>query len=128
MAIDNDKNIDFEDNLEHEQLFAQVLHLFNSGERYWLDNEEIATLIKENEPYQKLNDLVEMIGETFTKPKTGEGRWWSLTEVHELLKNRYANYDPKTSFEKLGRALNIMQFGFETKRISTGHVYRLVER
>mgnify|MGYP002855520544 FL=1 len=128
VSIPNDKDIDFEDNLHHEQLFAQVLYLFNNGERYWLDNEEIATLIKENEPYQKLNDLVEMIGETFSKPKTGEGRWWSLTEIHELLKNRYANYDPKTSFEKLGRALNSMQFGFETKRITTGHVYRLVER
>jgi len=128
VSISNDKDIDFEDNVEHQQLFAQALHLLNSGERYWLDNEEIASLIKENEPYQKLNDLVEMIGETFTKSKAGEGRWWSLTEIHELLKNRYANYDPKTSFEKLGRALNNMQFGFETKRITTGHIYRLVER
>jgi hypothetical protein len=53
VAIENGKNIDFEDNLEHRQLFAQALHLFNTGERFWLDNEEIATLIKENEPYQK---------------------------------------------------------------------------
>ena len=128
VAIENNKNIDFEDNVDHQQLFAQVLHLFNTGERFWLDNEEIATLIKENEPYQKLNDLVEMIGETFTKPKAGEGRWWSLTEIHELLKNRYANYDPKTSLEKLGRALNNLQFGFETNRKSSGHVYKLMER
>ena len=128
VSIPNDKDIDFEDNLHHEQLFAQVLFLFNNGERYWLDNEEIATLIKENEPYQKLNDLVEMIGETFTKPKAGEGRWWSLTEIHELLKNRYANYDPKTSFQKLGRALSDMQFGFENDRKSSGHIYKLVER
>ena len=128
VSIPNDKDIDFEDNLHHEQLFAQVLYLFNNGERYWLDNEEIATLIKENEPYQKLNDLVEMIGETFMKPKAGEGRWWSLTEIHELLKNRYANYDPKTTFQKLGRALSDMKFGFETDRKSSGHIYRLIER
>ena len=128
VSIPNDKDIDFEDNLHHEQLFAQVLHLFNSGERYWLDNEEIATLIKENEPYQKLNDLVEMIGETFTKPKAGEGRWWSLTEIHELLKNRYANYDPKTTFQKLGRALSDMKYGFETDRKTSGHIYKLLER
>ena len=127
VSIPNDKDIDFEDNLHHEQLFAQVLYLFNNGERYWLDNEEIATLIKENEPYQKLNDLVEMIGETFTKPKAGEGRWWSLTEIHELLKNRYANYDPKTTFQKLGRALSDMKFGFETNRKATGHIYYLTE-
>ena len=121
-------NINFEDNLEHRQLFAQALHLFNTGERFWLDNEEIATLIKENEPYQKLNDLVEMIGETFSKPKAGEGRWWGLTEIHELLKNRYANYDPKTSFTKLGRALSDQKFDFETDRKTSGHIYRLVER
>ena len=62
-------NIDFSDTLYHEQLFAQALHLFNQGERFWLNDSEIATLIEENEPFQKLNDLVEMIGETFRKPK-----------------------------------------------------------
>ena len=127
VGITPGKNIDFEDNLWHEQLFAQVLHLFNNGEHYWLDNAEIATLIKENEPYQKLNDLVEMIGESFSKPKAGEGRWWSLTEIHELLKNRYANYDPKTTFQKLGRALSDMKFGFETNRKAAGHIYYLTE-
>jgi len=121
-------NIDFEDNLNHRQLFAQALYLFNKGERYWLNNEEIVTLIKENEPYQKLNDLVEMIGETFRKPKAGEGKWWSLTEIHELLKNRYANYDPKTSFHKLGKALSNQSFDFESDRKTSGHIYKLEER
>ena len=125
VAVDNDKNIDFEDNLNHCQLYAQALHLFNNGERFWLNNSEIATLIQENEPYQKLNDLVEMIGETFRKPKAGEGKWWGLNEISELLKSRYANFDPKTSYEKIGRALSNQQFGFETDRKSSGHIYKL---
>ena len=128
VAIEQGKNIDFEDNLYHRQLYAQALHLFNQGERFWLNNEEIATLIKENEPYQRLNDLVEMIGETFRKPKAGEGRWWGLNEIGELLKNRYANYDPKTSYEKLGRALSNQQFDFESDRKTSGHIYKLIER
>ena len=128
VAIDNDKNIDFEDTLNHSQLFAQALHLFNSGERFWLNNSEIATLIKENEPYQKLNDLVEMISETFRKPKAGEGRWWTLPEIHELLKSRFTNYDAKTTYTKLGRALSDQQFGFESDRKTSGHIYRLVEK
>ena len=128
VAVDNDKNIDFEDNLNHRQLYAQALHLFNNGERFWLNNDEIATLIQENEPYQKLNDLVEMIGDTFCKPKAGEGRWWGLNEICELLKNRYANFDPKTSYEKIGRALSNQQFGFETDRKSSGHIYKLEVR
>ena len=128
VAVNDGENIDFEDNLEHRQLFAQALYLFNNGERFWLDNDEIATLIKENEPYQKLNDLVEMISETFRKPKGSEGRWWGLPEIHELLKGRYANFDPKTSYVKLGRALSEQQFGFETDRKTSGHYYQLVER
>ncbi len=121
-------NIDFEDNLNHRQLFAQALYLFNNKERFWLNNEEIATLISENEPFQKLNDLVEMIGDTFRKPKANEGRWWGLQEIHELLKSRYGNYDSKTTFQKLGRALSDQSFDFETDRKTTGHYYKLVER
>ncbi len=128
VSIPNDKNIDFEDNINHRQLFAQVLHLFDSGERFWLDNDEIATLIEENEPYQKLSDLVEMIGETFRKPNDGEGRWWTMSEISEHLKGRYANFDAKTSFEKLGRALNNQRFGFTQDRKASGHIYWLAER
>lgn len=45
----------------------------------------IQKLISENEPYQRLNDLVEMIGETFRRPKDMEkARWWSLGEITQL--------------------------------------------
>ena len=129
VAIDGEKNIHFEDNLEHKQLFAQVLHLFNQGERFWLNNEEIDLLIKENEPYQKLNDLVEMIGESFRKPKaTEQAKWWTLKEISEHLANRYANYDPKTTYAKLGRALSDQSFGFESDRKTSGHIYKLAEQ
>ena len=69
-----------------------------------------------------------MIGETFCKPKAGDGKWWGLPEIHEVLKNRYDNYDPKTSFQKLGRALSDQSFNFETDRKSSGHIYKLEER
>ena len=129
VGVRNGQNIDFEDNLNHSQLFAQALHLFNNKERFWLNNEEIATLISENEPYQKLNDLVEMIGETFCKPKPGEQvRWWGLKEISDLLSTRYANYDPKTTYVKLGRALSDQKFAFEDKHTATGQVYKLSPR
>ena len=122
-------NINFEDDLNHQQLFAQALHLFNNGERHWLNDDEIDTLIAENEPYQKLNDLVEMIAETFRKPKADEPvKGWSLEEIRSLLAQRYANFDPKTSFIKLGLALSNQQFGFESKRNAKMTVYNIVER
>ena len=122
-------NINFEDNLCHEQLFAQALHLFNKGERFWLNNDEINTLIAENEPFQKLNDLVEMIGETFRRPKeTEQGKWWSLGDISTLLTSRYPNFDPETPFHKIGSALNDIQFNFQSKRTTKHMEYWLMEK
>ena len=69
-----------------------------------------------------------MIGETFRKPKAGEGKWWTLKEINELLTNRYANYDPKTTYVKLGKALSDQSFDFESDRKTSGHIYKLEER
>ena len=122
-------NINFEDNLYHEQLFAQALHLFNKGERFWLDDDEIKTLIAENEPFQKLNDLVEMIGETFRRPKETElAKWWSLGDISQLLTSRYPNFDPETPFQKIGNALNNIQFNFKSKRKTNHMEYWLIEK
>ena len=122
-------NINFEDNLDHRQLFAQALHLFNHGERFWLNDSEIDTLIKENEPFQKLNDLVEMIGETFRRPRETElGKWWSLGDISALLNARYANFDPETPFQKIGSALNDIQFNFKSKRKAQHMEYWLIEK
>ena len=122
-------NINFEDNLEHEQLFAQALHLFNKGERFWLNNKEIDTLIAENEPFQKLNDLVEMIGETFRRPReTEQAKWWSLGDISALLTQRYPNFDTETPFHKIGTALNDVQFNFKSKRTTKHMEYWLIEK
>ena len=122
-------NINFEDNLYHEQLFAQTLHLFQKGERFWLNNEEIDTLIAENEPFQRLNDLVEMIGESFRRPKeTEQAKWWSLSDISHLLASRYPSFDPETPFQKIGNALNDIQFNFKSKRTTKHMEYWLIEK
>ena len=129
VCVGVDGNIDFTDNLNHRQLFAQALHLFNHGERFWLNDAEIAELISENEPYQQLSDLVEMIGETFRSPKASEqGIWWSLGDISSLLASRYPNFDPETSFQKIGNALNDVQFNFKNKRTTKHMEYWLVEK
>ena len=122
-------NINFEDTLNHRQLFAQALHLFNKGERFWLNDNEIATLIEENEPFQQLNDIVEMIGESFRRPKeTEQGKWWSLGDISTLLASRYPNFDPDTSFQKIGTAINDIQFNFKSRRTAKHMEYWLTEK
>ena len=122
-------NINFEDTINHRQLYAQALHLFNKGERYWLNETEIQTLIQENEPFQKLNDLVEMIGETFSRPKDETtGRWLSLSDISVILSQHYPNFDPDTPFQKIGNALNNVQFNFKSKRTMKHMEYWLKEK
>ena len=122
-------HIDYTDNLNHQQLFAQALHLFNHGERFWLNDSEIAVLIKENEPYQQLYTLEEMIAATFRKPNPSEDvPWMSINEIKDILGNRYASFDPDTSHTAMGNALNDSQFSFESHRFTPGYSYRIVEK
>ncbi|MBO5594420.1 MAG: hypothetical protein J5931_07430, partial [Prevotella sp.] len=114
VGIPNGKNIDFTDNLDHRQLYAQALYLFNKGERFWLEDNEIQVLIEENVPYQRTVDLVEMINETFRKPKDGEGRWWGTSEILSTFASRYAYFDAKRATPTLlGKSMNNFRFSFK---------------
>jgi len=129
VGIPKDQNIDYTDNVNHRQLFAQVLHLFNNGERFWLNDDEILELIKENEPYQRTIDLVEMIGETFRKPKEGEGRWWGTNEILNLLAEKYNYFDRKKTLPTtLGRAMNNYRFSFKNRYVNGLSEYWLMEK
>ena len=129
VGIPNGKNIDFTDNLDHRQLYAQALHLFNKGERFWLEDGEIQTLIEENVPYQRTVDLVEMINETFRKPKDGEGRWWGTTEILSTFASRYSYFDAKrTTPTVLGRAMNNFRFSFKHRMVNGLSEYWLCEK
>jgi len=129
VGIPAGKNIDFTDNLNHRQLYAQALHLFNNGERFWLDDDEIQTLIEENVPYQRTVDLVEMINETFRTPKDDEGRWWGTTEILATFASRYAYFDAKRATPAvLGKAMNNFRFSFSHRMVNGCSEYWLCEK
>ena len=129
VGIPAGKNIDFTDNLDHRQLYAQALYLFNKGERFWLDDDEIQTLIEENVPYQRTVDLVEMINETFRKPKDDEGRWWGTTEILSTFADRYAYFDAKRATPAvLGKAMNNFRFSFRHRMVNGCSEYWLCEK
>ena len=129
VGIPTGKNIDFTDNLDHRQFYAQALYLFNKGERFWLEDDEIQTLIEENVPYQRTIDLVEMINETFRKPKDGEGRWWGTTEILSTFASRYAYFDSKRATPTLlGKAMNNFRFSFKHRMVNGCSEYWLCEK
>ena len=70
-----------------------------------------------------------MIGETFRRPReTEEARWWSLSDISQRLATRYPNFDPDTSFQKIGNALNDIQFNFKSRRKAKHMEYWLIEK
>ena len=129
VGILKDQNIDYTDNLDHRQLFAQALHILENKERFWLNDDEIQELIKENEPYQRTIDLVEMINETFRKPKEGEGRWWGTNEILNLLAGKYNYFDSKKATPtQLGRSMNNYRFSFKNRYVNGLSEYWLIEK
>lgn len=122
--------IDFEDSLDHSQLYAQLKDEVNNGMRYYLTDEEIAQLIEENERFQRIDSLAEMLSALFRKPEAGEkGSWWSTSEVLELLQRRYGKSTLKNvTPEKIGNTLSRNSFGFQNKHTMSGTKYLLVER
>ena len=122
--------INFSDDLDHYQIYAQLKAEIEQGMKYWLDDDEIARLIDENERFQRIDSLEEMIAAVFRKPEEGEaGHWFSATEVLEKLQARYGkttlkNYSP----EKIGTRLSSRHFAFESDHKRKGNCYLRVER
>ena len=122
-------DINFQDTIDHRQLFAQLKQMLREGARSYLQDEEISELIRENERFQRLSSLSEMISDAFQTPVSdADGRWWSLKEISELLARRFRSYDPKTSFRRLGSELTNHPLKIRSRRISSGWQYFMKER
>ena len=126
-----DGDIDFETPVQHDQLFAQLMHEIQSGERYWLTKEEERALMEHNLQYQRLNGLGEMLMAVVQKPRIAasdhqseEGQWMSLKDLSALLKSKFKGYKEDTgSFQKIGNYLNRPEYKFQSKHTTAGNFY-----
>jgi predicted P-loop ATPase len=130
LCVEVTGDIDFSDTLDHRQLYAQLRQQVLDGERYWLNDEETRSLIEDNERFQRVNGLEEMIAETFTQPSGDDaGRWWTVSEISQRLQERYRSQEIRnSSLATIGRTLSLPRFHFESKRRPQGMVYKLAER
>ena len=125
LCVPIDGDIDFETPVQHDQIFAQLMHEIHHGERYWLTKEEERALMEHNLQYQRLNGLGEMLMAVIQKPRHDEdGQWISLKELSALLKKHFKGYkeDP-SSFQKIGNYLNRPEYKFKSRRVAAGVQY-----
>ena len=127
LTIPKGKFIDNVGDINHDQLYAQVLHeLRNEQAPYWFNNDEVARIQQLNQNYQEKKDLTEMITACFRKAKEGEKvKPINSTSVLQILQNDYTTLKiiPGAKIN-VGRAMK--ELGVETCSFSNVAHYRVV--
>ena len=127
LTIPKGKFIDNVGDINHEQLYAQVLHeLRNDEAPYWFNNEEVERIQQLNQNYQEKKDLAEMISACFRKAKEGEKvKPINSTSVLQILQSDYTTLKITPGAKiNVGRAMK--ELGVETCSFSNVAHYRVV--
>lgn len=112
IEIPNGEVINNNDEIEYEQLYAQLLHEVRDEKlRYWYTNEETLRIQELNVPYEQTLDLEQMIDCMFRKPQGNEkhGAFTSL-DIRKILKQQYPDVaDSQINSIKIGKAMKEMK-------------------
>ena len=120
--------INNDDEIEYEQLYAQLLHEVRDEKlRYWYTNVETQRIQELNAPYEQTLDLEQMIDCTFRKPHGNEkhGSFTSL-DIRKILKQQYPDvHDNQFNSIKIGKAMKEMKVA--KVRSKRGISYSLIQ-
>jgi len=120
------KLIDNTQDIDHEQLYAQVLHELHAGERYWFTQEEVQAIQRANMPYHATFDLEVMVATCFRLPLPDEFvRPRPLTELISLIAKQYPLI-PQTHSTKIQLGFALRALGFQRKEGHDGMAYYAV--
>lgn len=112
IEIPNGEVINNNDEIEYEQLYAQLLHEVRDEKlRYWYTDEETLRIQELNAPYEQTLDLEQMIDCMFRKPQGNEkhGAFTSL-DIRKILKQQYPDVaDSQLNSIKIGKAMKEMK-------------------
>ena len=112
IEIPNGEVINNNEEIEYEQLYAQLLYEVRDEKlRYWYTNEETLRIQELNAPYEQTLDLEQMIDCMFRKPQGNEkhGAFTSL-DIRKILKQQYPDVaDSQLNSIKIGKAMKEMK-------------------
>lgn len=106
ICVEVEQPIDCTTPVDHAQLYAQLLHELNGGERCWFSKAEEAEIQAANRPFYRVTPAGELIGSCFELAEAGEqgARLMSAADIYAVLKekNPAALKDcPCTAFSRL---------------------------
>lgn len=114
--------------VNYGQLYAQLVHLINTGERYWLNDEDEALIKQMNVQFEMTSALEELLLTAFTKPAgNDDGEWMRLTSVMEVIQKMPGfNRRRDNDLQQLGKMLS--KIGFKKRRMKNGVEYMLKQK
>ena len=112
IEIPNGEVINNNEEIEYEQLYAQLLHEVRDEKlRYWYTNEETLRIQELNAPYEQTLDLEQMIDCMFRKPQGNEKHEaFTSLDIRKILKQQYPDVaDSQINSIKIGKAMKEMK-------------------
>ena len=90
ICVEVEHAIDCTTSIDHAQLYAQLLHELNSGERCWFSKAEEAEIQAANRPFYRITPAEELIGSCFAFAESGEqgARLMSAADIYAILKRK----------------------------------------
>ena len=114
--------------IDYDQLYAQLLHEYRCGERYWLTEEEVLGLQRANAPYESTLDLERIVDDCFRQPADDEPCVpLPMTTIVDFVARQYPFIQPVHATKvQLGMALAAR--GFTMKRDEFTRRYYVIPR
>lgn len=117
-AIDNPRQIDY----CYEGLYAQALHQWKNGFRFWMTDEENRELTSQNRWFEAPNVTIDLIMKYFRKPRPHETA--ELVTTGEVVERITCNYRGKINGTKVGVAMR--RLDVEKVRLRDRTFYKLI--
>ena len=128
IGIELSEPIDVSVSINHDQLYAQIVHLLDNGEKYWFDAEETKQIIEHNRQFHAQPPAMVCFNDMFEPcADEREGQWRSTAEILTLLRKRYGAALKNTNMISFGRLLANMP-ALLRRRTGRGTIYLVRER
>ena len=112
----------------HNQLYAQVMHLLDNGECYWFDAEQTQLIMSHNRQFQAQEPAMICFNDMFEPcADEHEGQWCNTAIILTRLRKRYGSAMVRTNMIGFGRMLANVPTLLR-RRTGRGTLYLVKER
>lgn len=128
IAVELTEPIDVTGDIDHNQLYAQIVFLLDNGARYWFDDQQTQMIMDHNRQYQ-LTDPSEMyFNEMFSAcDDEAHGYWRTAAYIHTRLRKCYGSVAVGNNLLGFGRKLANIG-GLQRRRSKRGTEYLVAEK